>query len=257
MEQGGLLTVLNTGDISVPTRILIADDNGPVRFAIRQVLEDVNEHWEFAEAENGEEAITKALALKPNLVIMDMVMPLMDGLAATREITNLLPNTPVLLHTLYWSPEIEIEAGKVGVRKTVPKSDRSVLVSAVEQLLHSESPEALSTLPEAGPADTPSATRRRTVDRIRELCAQLFAVQDDEAQEPLLVDLRRALHEHIENIRSRIAEYPAAPERRVRTKLQPAAISTAEQVSKDPNSPGNVAPKSTAKPEPPGDCPTT
>jgi DNA-binding NarL/FixJ family response regulator len=195
---------------------------------MRQVLAGVDEHWEFAEAENGEEAVKKTLELKPNLVIMDMVMPLMDGLAATRMITNLLPKTPVLMHTLYWSPEVELEAGKLGVRKTVPKSDRGVLVSAVEELLHLKPPEALRTVPEFTVSNTPTGTHRRTEDKVRDLCAQLCALRDDETQEPVLLELRHILHQHIENFRTRIAEYPVAPERRVRTGIPSTDVSSDE-----------------------------
>lgn len=186
---------------------------------MRRVLEKVDECWECAEAENGEEAVTKALEIKPDLVVMDMVMPLVDGMAATRRIANLLPNTPVLMHTLYWSPEIELEAARVGARKTVAKSDSSVLISAVQELLHAEPQELSKTGPELVPSDTAKDTHRRTEDHIRELCAQLVALKDDEAQEALLVELQRVLHQHIENFRTRVSEYTALSERRVRTEI--------------------------------------
>jgi DNA-binding NarL/FixJ family response regulator len=118
----------------MPTRILIADDNALVRTAMRQVLESVGP-WEIDEASNGKEAIAAAKRIKPSLIILDLAMPVKDGLTTAREMAKLLPDVPVLMHTLYWSPRIQLEALKAGVRKAVPKSESSVIVAAVQELL--------------------------------------------------------------------------------------------------------------------------
>jgi len=123
----------------MPTQILIADDNALVRAALRQVLE-TTEPWEVIEARDGEEAIVKAKECKPDLIILDLAMPLMDGLRAARELGRVLPDIPILMHTLYWSPRIQVEALKVGVRKAVPKSESGVLISAVRELLATRPP---------------------------------------------------------------------------------------------------------------------
>lgn len=109
---------------------------------MRRVLEGVSEQWEIIEAENGEDAVAKAQDFRPDLVILDLVMPLMDGLTASREIAKVLPNVPILMHTLYSSAEVGLEAGKVGVQKIVPKSDSIGLVSAVQDIFHSIPPAA-------------------------------------------------------------------------------------------------------------------
>ena len=96
----------------MPIRILIADDNAAVRTAMCHVLESVDD-WDIVEAEHGEEAVAKAEEIRPNLVILDLVMPILDGLTASREIAKLLPEVPILLHTLYFSLEVLIEAQKV------------------------------------------------------------------------------------------------------------------------------------------------
>lgn len=120
----------------MPIRILVADDNALVRGALSQVLQSEGQgQWEMVEAENGEEALKRAKETKPGLVILDLAMPLMDGFRTARELGEILPGVPILMHTLYWSPRVELEALKVGVRKTVAKSDSSVLVSAVKELL--------------------------------------------------------------------------------------------------------------------------
>ena len=122
----------------MPTRILIADDNLAVRTALRQLLESAD-HWEIIDVENGREAIAKAQELRPQLIVLDLVMPVMDGLAAARELSKLLPQIPLLMHTMHWSPQLQVEAQKVNVRKVVPKADSKGLISSIQELLTSES----------------------------------------------------------------------------------------------------------------------
>ena len=121
----------------MPTRLLIADDNPVVRAALHRLLESAGD-WEIVDAENGRQAIAKAQELSPNLIILDLVMPVMDGLVAARELSKLMPQTPLLMHTLHWSAQVEIEAQKVGVRKVVPKADSRGLVAAIRQCLSAE-----------------------------------------------------------------------------------------------------------------------
>ena len=118
----------------MPTRILIAEDSSAVRTALRTLLEGAGP-WEVITVENGQDAIARAQELKPNLIILDLVMPVMDGLRAARQISQLLPDVPLLMHTMHWSPQVEVEAQKVGVRKVVPKSDSRLLISTVQQFL--------------------------------------------------------------------------------------------------------------------------
>jgi len=85
----------------MPIRILIAEDNPAVRTTLRRLLESVGT-WEVIDAQNGQEAIAKAQELKPNLIILDLVMPVMDGLAAARVLSKLMPDLPLLMHTMHW-----------------------------------------------------------------------------------------------------------------------------------------------------------
>jgi CheY-like chemotaxis protein len=123
----------------MPIRILIAEDNPAVRTALHTLLEGAGP-WEIVAVENGQQAIAKAQELKPNLIILDLVMPVMDGLNAARQISKLLPEIPMLMHTMHWSPQIELEAQKVGVRKVVSKVDNRLLLSTVQQFLTPEPP---------------------------------------------------------------------------------------------------------------------
>jgi CheY-like chemotaxis protein len=196
---------------------------------MRQVLDAAGEHWEFIEAENGTEAIAKAQEFKPDLVILDFVMPGTDGITASREIANLLPGVPILMHTLYSSAVVKFEAAKNGVRKLIPKSETSVLVSAVTELLHSPPPEASETTSEPASANAAIA---ETHDRIRELCALLLEAKDDEPDAGLIVELRDALHRHIEQLRARVTEYPVAIERSIQSAL-PRATTAQENAVED------------------------
>src|SRR5438046_885498 len=125
----------------MPTQILIADDNPAVRTALRQLLEGA-EFGEVVDVENGEEAICRALELRPKLIVLDLVMPVMDGLTAARELSKLMPGVPVLMHTMHWSPHVELEAQKVGVRKVVAKENSRGLVSAIQEIFAAAPPNA-------------------------------------------------------------------------------------------------------------------
>jgi CheY-like chemotaxis protein len=174
----------------MPIQILIADDNPTVRTALRQLLEGAK-FGDVVDVENGKEAIQKALELRPKLIILDLVMPVMDGLTAAREFSKLMPGVPVLMHTMHWSQHVELEAQKVGVRKVVAKGDSTGLVSAIHEILTAAPPSANTgapttlvaatilptetavsaqvveskTLTTADSADTPAATVPKVGDR--------------------------------------------------------------------------------------------
>lgn len=118
----------------MPSRILIVDDNAVFRGTLRQVLQRVD-HWDIVEAQDGQEAVSRAVETRPNVVILDLAMPVKDGLAASREISRLLPHTPILMCTLHMSPHVEGEALRSGVRKVLSKSNSNLLIEAVRQFL--------------------------------------------------------------------------------------------------------------------------
>jgi CheY-like chemotaxis protein len=131
----------------MPIRILIADDSPSVRKTIRQVLQYSG--WEILEAENGLQAISQALELHPEIVVLDLAMPGMDGLAVARQIHTRLPELPILMYTMHWSSQLEVEAIKAGIRKVVAKADSTVLVAAVQEFVDAAPPpEATLSLPQ-------------------------------------------------------------------------------------------------------------
>jgi DNA-binding NarL/FixJ family response regulator len=116
-------------------KILIADDHEIVRRGLRAQL---NQHrgWTVcSEARNGREAVQMAIATQPNVVIMDISMPELNGLEATRQIRRLLPQTHVLVFTMHESERMIREAISAGARGYVLKQDaESHLIFAVESL---------------------------------------------------------------------------------------------------------------------------
>src|SRR5712692_444678 len=118
----------------MPSRILIADDHDLMRCLIKREFED-HADWVCIEAENGEQAVVKATELKPNIIILDLMMPVIDGLTAAREIFKILPAVPIVIHTIHFSEQVKWEAQKIGVREVLPKADLASLVGAVEALL--------------------------------------------------------------------------------------------------------------------------
>lgn len=119
------------------TRILIADDHEVVRSGLRTILE-AHEGWEVvAEAENGKDAVTKALSSKPDVAIIDYSLPVINGVEATRQIRARLPNVEVLIFTMHDSDILVGELLEAGARAYLLKSDaRQYLVAAVESLVN-------------------------------------------------------------------------------------------------------------------------
>jgi two-component system response regulator NreC len=116
--------------------ILIADDYGVVRRGLRGLLE-AEPGWKVvAEADNGRQAVSQAARLRPDVVILDISMPLLNGLDAARLILKAVPETRVLVLTAYHTDEMIEKALQAGVRGYVLKSDAEAdLVAAVKALV--------------------------------------------------------------------------------------------------------------------------
>src|ERR1700683_3518620 len=116
-------------------RILIADDHEVVRRGLSALLQS-HEGWEICgDAKDGREAVEKAKQLKPDVVILDVGMPGLNGLAATRQLLQQNPQQKVIVLTITDSDQVIREALDAGARGFVLKSDAARdLVSAVEAL---------------------------------------------------------------------------------------------------------------------------
>jgi DNA-binding NarL/FixJ family response regulator len=114
-------------------QILIADDHEIVRRGLRQALAERPEWKVCGEASTGRDAVAKALRLKPDVVVMDIAMPEMNGLDATRKIRQSLPETQFVILTLHLSDQLVYDILEAGARSYILKSDAERdLITAVE-----------------------------------------------------------------------------------------------------------------------------
>ncbi len=118
-----------------PLRILIADDHDAVREGVRALLEH-QPGWEVCgTAATGREALEQAQKLKPDVVILDLTMPELNGLDAVRLIKRALPDTEVLIFSAHESEDIIAQVFEAGAKSYITKSDSSRhLVAAVRSL---------------------------------------------------------------------------------------------------------------------------
>jgi DNA-binding NarL/FixJ family response regulator len=116
-------------------RILVCDDHDIIRRGLKQLL-TAHAGWEVCgEAKTGREAVTMAEQLKPDIVVMDLSMPDLNGLEAARRVRKALPRTEILILTLHFSDQLVRDIVEAGVRAYIMKSDADKdLVSAVEAL---------------------------------------------------------------------------------------------------------------------------
>jgi DNA-binding NarL/FixJ family response regulator len=104
-------------------RVIVVDDHAVIRRGVQGILRAFPE-WELCgEAADGQEAIRLAETIKPEIIIMDVSMPGLNGLEAMRIIHNILPNTKILVLTLHSSTELVRSAFSAGARGYVLKSD--------------------------------------------------------------------------------------------------------------------------------------
>ena len=119
-----------------PVRILIADDHEVVR---RGIAAQISQHpdWQVvAEATNGRDAVTLALDLKPDLIVLDLTMPELNGLAAASRILASWPEARIVILTVHESEQLVREVLAAGARGYVLKSDAGrILMAALETLL--------------------------------------------------------------------------------------------------------------------------
>jgi DNA-binding NarL/FixJ family response regulator len=104
-------------------RILIADDHGLVRHGARAVLNSQRGWRVVGEAANGQEAVQKAIQLKPDVAVVDIGMPELDGIQVARQIRQALPDTQVLVLTMHESDQMVRRALDAGARGYLLKSD--------------------------------------------------------------------------------------------------------------------------------------
>jgi DNA-binding NarL/FixJ family response regulator len=121
----------------MPKLVLVVDDNAAIRHALCRALTSMEDFDVCGEAENGQEAIEMAQALHPDLIVMDLSMPVMNGIDATRALKKLMPAVPVIMFTEYSDLLSVEEALSAGVSALVSKSDHvSFLIEKARALLY-------------------------------------------------------------------------------------------------------------------------
>ena len=118
-------TIKASGGIdAVAIRVLIADDHDAIRKGVATILS--HDGIEVCgEASNGIEAVTNAVQLRPDIVILDLTMPLMDGFEAARKLHKVLPDIPILIYSMHGSDQLIKEIRRLGLQGFVSKSDIS------------------------------------------------------------------------------------------------------------------------------------
>jgi len=161
-------------------RILIADDHAVVRAGLRTLLESRTDWAVCAESSDGRDAVDKAAKLKPDVAVLDIGMPLLNGVEATRRIRAACPSTEILILTMHESDDLVQQVVEAGARGYILKDDADrVLLAAVDAVRHHKPyfSTRVSTPPSdslASPACDLSRTRSRLTPREREIL-QLLA----------------------------------------------------------------------------------
>jgi len=122
----------------IPKKILIADDDSLVRNVLRSFLESQTRFKVCGDAVNGLDAIEKARTLSPDLIVMDLSMPVMNGIEAASVLNAMLPQVPIVIYTAHDSSMIEPHALTVGVRAVIQKHDMAGLAGHLQQILYSQ-----------------------------------------------------------------------------------------------------------------------
>jgi two-component system chemotaxis response regulator CheB len=108
--------------------VLIVDDSPIIRKVICELFTREGDFQICGEAENGRQAIQKAVELKPALIVTDLSMPVMNGLVTTRILRKLMPRVPIILYSAHVDAHVEKEALAAGASAVVPKSDAVALL---------------------------------------------------------------------------------------------------------------------------------
>jgi DNA-binding NarL/FixJ family response regulator len=114
---------------------LIADDNPLIRKMLCEIFETEEDYDVCAEASNGQEAIDLALKHRPELIILDLSMPVMNGLEASRELKRIMPTVPIILFSHYADLENALLASGLLVDRIVSKADVRNLMGNIKSLI--------------------------------------------------------------------------------------------------------------------------
>lgn len=123
---------------TTPKSVLIVDDSAYIRQALCELFKQEADFLVCGEAENGKEAIKKAQELRPDLIVLDLSMPVMNGFDAARILKRLMPTVPLIMYSAFGDKLAEKQARLIGISEVVSKSEHvSVLIHKARGLLYS------------------------------------------------------------------------------------------------------------------------
>ncbi len=136
LDRPGIQLRVWVGAILMSTTVLIVDDSPPIRRSLRAWFER-RDGWEVCgEAENGAVAVERVKALNPDIVILDLSMPVMNGLEAARKISSIAPKTAMVLFTMHASEHLTNDARSAGIKYVISKLDgAAILLDSVESIV--------------------------------------------------------------------------------------------------------------------------
>lgn len=181
--------------------IMIVDDHAVVRSGLGAFLSVIPDLELVGEAENGEQALARACKIKPDVILMDLMMPIMDGVAATRAIKERLPSVQVLALTSFQEDDLvqnAMKAGAIGyLMKNVSARELSAAIHAAKEGKMTLSPEAAQALVHAKTqAEETEALTEREIDVLK---LMVEGLNNAEIAERMFVSLSTVKY-HISNI---------------------------------------------------------
>ncbi|MDW8327372.1 MAG: response regulator transcription factor [Anaerolineales bacterium] len=194
-----------------PIRILLADDHRFFRDGVRALLETVPDFTVVAEAGNGEEVVEKATQYAPDVVLMDLQMPGLNGVEATRRILRVRPQTGIILVTMFEDTDSVLAAMRAGARGYILKdADEDVLLRSIRAVAKGEAlfgPAVAKRLLDFIADVSPSAPKTafpELTDREREVLALLAeGLTNQEIADRMGCSLKTARN-HVSNILSKL-----------------------------------------------------
>ena len=123
---------------AIAKSVLIVDDNAFIRQALCELFKQEADFEVCGEAENGKEGIERALEMRPDLIVLDLSMPVMNGLDAARVLKRLMPTVPLIMYSALGDRLAQNQARLIGISEVVSKSEHaSVLILKARGLLNS------------------------------------------------------------------------------------------------------------------------
>jgi len=121
------------------SKILIVEDHEGIRHSVKQWLVKTFKENEIIEATTGEDAVEICKEMKPKVVVMDIKLPGINGIVATKQIKNALPDTKIIMLTIYDIPAFQTGALEAGADAFISKNDMyTKLIPTIQSLYHDE-----------------------------------------------------------------------------------------------------------------------